>query len=301
VNALVVCNPQAGRQNGDSELSAALDVLRAAGWTFDMVSTTGRGEATRLAREAADAGLDALVVAGGDGTINEVIQGLSGSETALGHLPYGTINIWAREMGIPLRASLAAVALTRGQKRRVDLGVANGRRFLLMASVGFDGVVLQRAERWEQHKRQFGILPYLASGFLTAPGYRGADYELRYDGLIRKVQALMIVVGNTRVYGGRYRLTPEAVLNDGRLDVCIVKGRGLLSLVRQSLPVLLSGSVRYSDVEMLRVKDLSIRSDKQTLLQVDGELIGKSPVTFGVAPGSLQVLAPCDVDSGLMA
>jgi YegS/Rv2252/BmrU family lipid kinase len=265
------------------------------------VQTSARGDATRLARDAALAGKDALLVAGGDGTINEAIQALKGSDTALGYLPQGTVNVWAREIGMPLQPSLAARALTNSRRRLVDLGIANGRCFLLMASVGFDGKVLHRIRGWEHHKRRFGILPYVAGSISIVPFYRGADFELRYDGLIRRVQALMIVVSNTRLYGGRFYLTPQAVANDGWLDACIVKGRSPLALVRQALPLLLSGSIRHSDVELLRVKELTIRADVQQPLQVDGELVGKSPVTVSVVPAALQVLVPVGFTSDLVA
>src|SRR5205823_10411881 len=124
------------------------------------------------------------------------------------------------------------------------------------------GEVVQRAKHLERHKRRLGVLPYVAAGISTSVLYRGSDIELRYDGLIRKVQALMLVIGNTRLYGGWFRLTPQAVANDGWLDVCIVKGRGPLAMVRQSLPVLLSGSIKHSDVELIRVKDLTVQTDQ---------------------------------------
>jgi diacylglycerol kinase family enzyme len=131
--------------------------------------------------------------------------------------------------------------------------------------------------------------------------YRGIDVELRYDGLIRRVQALMLVVGNTRLYGGRYFLTPRAVANDGWLDLCIVKGRGPVDLARQSLPLLLSGSTRFSDVEVMRVRDLEIRSEHAAPYQLDGELAGSTPLQIGVAGRALRVLVPETFASDLIA
>jgi YegS/Rv2252/BmrU family lipid kinase len=242
-----------------------------------------------------------VLVAGGDGTINETIQALAHSETALGYLPYGTVNIWARELHIPLQIEGAARAIVQGRTERVDLGLANDRYFLLMAGVGFDGEIMRRAQSLERYKHRFGVLPYVATGLSAAPLYRGADVELRYDGIIRRVQMLMIVLGNTRLYGGRFQLTPNAVANDGWLDLCIVKGRGPLALVRQSLPLLLSGSIRHSDVELLRVRDLSVQADEPLPVQVDGELAGATPVRFAVAPRSLRAIVPRDFASNLIA
>lgn len=299
MNATILWNPRAGRLKGS--LEPALDILDRAGWTLSVRNTQGPGDATELARQAARSGADAVLVAGGDGTVNEAVQALAGTDTALGYLPLGTVNVWARELNMPLSVQGAARSLVDGRIERVDLGVANDRYFLLMASLGFDGEVLRRARTLEHHKQRFGVLPYVAIGLSTVALYRGYDVELRYDGLIRRVQALMLVIGNTRLYGTRFKFTPNAVANDGWLDLCIVKGQGPLALMRQSLPVLLSGSVKHSDVELFRVRELSIGSDEPVQLQVDGELIGTSPVNVHLARASLQVIIPREFTSSLIA
>jgi YegS/Rv2252/BmrU family lipid kinase len=246
-------------------------------------------------------GLDAVLAAGGDGTINEIVQALAGTRTALGYLPHGTVNVWARELHIPLDIEKAARTIAEGRLERIDLGRANDRYFLLMASVGFDTEVLRRAQALERHKQRFGILPYVASGLSAVPLFRGVDVELRYDGLIRRVHALMLVLGNTRLYGGWFQLTPNAVANDGWLDLCIVKGRGTFALVRQSLPLLLSQTIRRSDVELVRVRELTIAADEPLQLQVDGELDGTTPVTCCVEPKALSVIVPRGFTSDLIA
>jgi len=301
LNGLVICNPNAGRHDVIAALERALQILRSAGWTLAVRYTTEPGDATRFAQEAASDGADVVLVAGGDGTLNEAVQSLAHSDTALGYLPCGTVNIWAREICLPLEVEGAAHAMLDGRIQRVDLGIAGERYFLLMAGIGFDGEVVRRARSFEQHKRRLGILPYVVSTLVTAPLYRGADVELRYDGIIRRVQALMLVVGNTRLYGGYFRLTPNAVVNDGWLDLCVIKGKGFLSLARQSLPILLSRSVSYSDAELLRVKDLTVRGDAPLPLQVDGELIGTTPVQIGIAPKALHAIIPSQFNSDLIA
>jgi YegS/Rv2252/BmrU family lipid kinase len=253
-----------------------------------------------MAREAVVRGSEAVVVAGGDGTLNEAAQALAGTEIALGYLPSGTVNIWARELRMPLSAEAAARSIADGRVERVDLGMANDRYFLLMAGIGFDGDVVRRIERIQHHKHRFGILPYAVAGLSTAVRYRGIDVELRYDGLIRRVQALMLVVGNTRLYGGYFHFTPNAIANDGWLDLCIVKGKGPLALARQSLPLLLFRSIARSDVELLRVRELSIQTDSPVPFQLDGELAGMTPSVFTVAPRALRVIVPKDFRSDLI-
>jgi len=282
-------------------LEPAVEILERAGWSIAVSRTEGPGDATRIARVAAEAGQDAVLVAGGDGTINEAVQSLAGTETALGYLPYGTVNVWAREMTIPLEMQGAAHAIAEGRIERIELGRANQRYFLLMTSVGFDTEVLRRAQALERHKQRFGLLPYVATGLSTVPLFRGVDLELRYDGIIRRVQALMLVIGNTRLYAGRFQLTPNAVANDGWLDVCIVKGKGPIAMMRQSFPVLVSGSIARSDVELLRVQQLVVGADEPLPMQVDGELAGSTPVTFGVVPRALRVIIPSGFSSSLIA
>lgn len=301
MKAVLICNPSAGRKGGAEGLARAVDIMADAGWDVQVQNTEGPGDATLLATRAVEQEVDAVIVAGGDGTLNEAVQALAGSETALGYVPYGTVNVWAREMRLPLNAADAAREIITGRIERVDLGVADDRYFLLMASVGFDSEVLRRAQGMEQYKHRFGVLPYVATGLSTAPLFRGVDVELRYDGVIRRVQALMLVIGNTRLYGGRFQLTPNAVANDGWLDLCIIKGKGPLALVRQSLPVLLSGTISHSDVDIIRVQDLMVQAEEPIPVQMDGELTGTTPMRFGVAPRALNVIVPKDFASNLIA
>lgn len=301
MNAVLICNPRAGKGAGDNGLKPALDLLQRAGWSVDVKQSARPGDATRIAHEAVNQGLDAVLVAGGDGTLNEAVQALADTETALGYLPYGTVNIWARELGIPFRPMAAARTVIDGRIEQVDLGIANERYFLLMAGIGFDGEVVRRAQSLERHKKRFGVLPYVAASITTVPLYTGADVELRYEAVIRRVQALMLVVGNTRLYGGRFQLTPNAVANDGWLDLCIVKGRGPLALLRHTLPLLLSGKATHSDVEILRVRELSVHADEPLALQLDGEFNGMTPVTIRVAPRALRAIVPRTFDSDLIA
>jgi YegS/Rv2252/BmrU family lipid kinase len=301
MNATVVFNPNAGRGISNEAVHRVTAILEDAGWAVDTAMTCAPGDATRLARAAVEAGAGAVLAAGGDGTVNEVVQALAGTQTALGYLPFGTVNVWARELGIPLLAEDAARALLEGRIETVDLGRANERYFLLMAGLGFDAEVVRRAEALERYKARTGILPYVAASMSAAVLYRGFDVELRYEDVIQRVEALMLVVGNTRLYGGRYYFTPRAVANDGWLDVCIVKGKGPLRLARQSLPLLVSGSVAYSDVEAIRVRDLIIRSDTPIPYQLDGELTGATPLHIRVAPHALRVIVPSDASTELIA
>src|SRR5439155_5604546 len=147
-SAMMIANPTAGSYTQHIfELEETLVFLRRHGWQVELKLTQAAGDAQRLALEAVEQHIDVVIAVGGDGTINEIIQALAGSETALGVLPGGTANVWAREVGIPLNVSGAREALIQGQARRIDLGRANERYFLLMSGIGLDGEVTQAVEK----------------------------------------------------------------------------------------------------------------------------------------------------------
>ena len=166
--AVIIANPTSG--NGGFPLQnrhfdETLTFLRNQGWKAELWYTQSAGDGEQLARKAVKHQVNLVIAAGGDGTINEIIQGLAGSETALGVLPSGTVNVWARELGIPLDDTRARNILVHGQTRRIDLGCVNGRYFLLMVGIGFDGEVTQAVEG-KPLKRLgvLGILPALDDG-----------------------------------------------------------------------------------------------------------------------------------------
>ncbi|HYU72724.1 MAG TPA: diacylglycerol kinase family protein [Ktedonobacteraceae bacterium] len=141
--AVVIANPTSGSYASHAqEVEETMAFLRHSGWKVDLRLTEAAGDGRRLAREAVEQEAEVVIAAGGDGTINEVIQELAGSETALGVLPIGTVNVWAREMGIPLESVGAREVLLHGETRRIDLGRINDRFFLLMVGIGFDGEVV---------------------------------------------------------------------------------------------------------------------------------------------------------------
>src|SRR5437763_8553367 len=159
--AVIIANPSSGiggfpHQN--RHFDGTLAFLRSHGWKAELWYTQAAGDGEELARKAVKQQVNLVIAAGGDGTINEIIQGLAGSETALGVLPGGTVNVWARELGIPLDDTGARNVLVHGQTRRIDLGCVNGRYFLLMVGIGFDGEVTQAVEG--KPLKRLGILGY---------------------------------------------------------------------------------------------------------------------------------------------
>lgn len=300
--ARIVANPTSGGAHSEAalrELAETARWLTERGLPTELRLTRDAGHATELAREAAVAGLEMVIAAGGDGTVNDVIQALAGYRTALGVLPTGTVNVWAREMGIGLNAVDAREILLHGVRRRVDLGRAGQRYFLMMAGIGFDAEVARRVEQGRLKRFGLKLLEYLGAVLLLSVTHRPSSIRITMGQHKRRQQALMVIIGNTRLYGGALTFTRRAVADDGTLDVVIIGSGGMFHRInvigRALLRLPAAGPrVRYERAQMLRLE-----SKRPTPVQVDGEVIGYLPMTFSVASQALSVIVPRDAPAGL--
>ncbi len=288
---LIVFNPNAGQADALShELGACSEILRAGGWQIEMRPTGSPGDGSRIARAAAADGYDVVIAAGGDGTINEVINGLAGTRAALGALPIGTMNVWVRELGMPLQPRAAAEALLGARVRAIDLGRAGDRYFLLMAGIGFDAAVVGGVR--SQEKRKFGALAYVLRAFEIALGFRGTRVRLTIDGMVVRRRTILIVVGNSQLYGGVMKITARASIDDGLLDVCLINGNSLIDAPLRLVSIFLQRYTLDSKIEYYRAHSIRIESRQQLPIQVDGDHLGHTPIQFDVAPGILWALLP---------
>jgi YegS/Rv2252/BmrU family lipid kinase len=268
-----------------------------------------------LARQAASDGFDVVVACGGDGTIHDVANGLIGTEAALGVLPAGTANLWAREVGIDLQLEAAARQLVGSRRRRVDVGritIDGGphRHFLLMAGLGFDGAVMARTSR--SLTNRLGPLAVVWAGVQVLASARRTSVQIDLDGVAWQGKIAQIVVGNTRRYGGVTRFTPHAHIDDGRLDVCILTTHGLLPTVRQLGSLLLRQRPHRASAITDRVGHLTVAAPHAVPLQLDGNDVrqadgplsgpgGEVEYTFSVVAQGLTVLVPRDSDGSLFS
>ncbi len=291
--AVIITNPTSGSfsHHHPTEHEHTLTFLREHGWQVELWPTSGPGDAQKLARQAVEQKTSMVIAAGGDGTINEVIQSLVGSETALGILPTGTVNVWAREMGIPLDIAHAREVLVHGQTRRIDLGKVNERYFLLMVGIGFDAEITQAVE----HKplKRLGVLGYALAALWYGPGYMGlsATLKLDEDPPIR-TRALQIVAGNTQLYGGAFKFTWQARCDDGLLDLCVVYQRGLWGRFVVLGDFIFKRERRRLWVRYNTFKKVVIETHTPVATQIDGDPAGQTPVTLSVVPDSLKVVLP---------
>ncbi|RRR69894.1 MAG: diacylglycerol kinase family lipid kinase [Candidatus Viridilinea halotolerans] len=299
MRTMLVFNPAAGQAEAlERDLALAVEVWRSAGWQVELAPTRSAGDGTRLGRLAVDQGFDLVVAAGGDGTLNEVLNGLAGSRTALAPLPLGTMNVWARELHLPLQPRVAAEAILKWHPRRIDLGRAGERYFLLMAGIGFDAAIT--ADVRSDEKRRLGALAYVLRGILQTLRIRGARTRLVIDGRSLRSRVLMVVIGNTQLYGGLVKITHRAIIDDGLLDVAVFKGENGLNVIGRLIAILRR---RYSDdpdIDYYRARSITISSRPRLPVQVDGDSIGMTPMTFEVAPGALWALLPPDFAEDLV-
>ena len=299
-SAIIIANPTAGSYLFHTrQIDETISFLRSNGWDVELCLTEKAGDARRLARLAVEQQMGVVIAAGGDGTINEIIQELAGSETALGVLPIGTVNVWARETSIPLDHVGARKVLIDGKLRRVDLGKVNDRYFLLMAGIGFDAEVAHAIEK--KPIKRLGVVGYLLIGAWLGLGYHSFRTYLTANGRLIKKDALQIVIGNTQLYGGSIKYTWQAQCDDGQLDVCVVRKRNMLGRVIVFLDFLLNREQRLQWVTYAKSDVIEVRTRQPVAIQIDGEASGFTPAKFTVAPQALKVIVPHNAPASLFS
>ncbi len=237
------------------------------------------------------------MAAGGDGTVNEVVQGLAGTSSCLGCLPTGTVNVWAREAGFSSDIRRAARQLVSGRVVRLDLGKIDGRYFLLMAGVGLDGEVTASLGSEVTKKRKLGILPYIVQAAKVFPTYSGSQIDIEIDGHEQRLDALMVLVSNTRLYGGVAHPTPEAAAYDGHLDVRIFRGRRPIDIAGHIIPFVFG--LTSSRHRVVRATRVVIRADRPLKVQVDGDPSDQTPVEISVDHLALRAILGPNPDKSL--
>lgn len=293
---LVVLNPAAGQEDPARvrrQLGGAFAVRGAA---FDLVETAGAGDAERFAREAVALGYRAVAAVGGDGTVAEVITGLAGTEVPLAVVARGTGNQVAQNLGIPRELEAAVEVAVHGVARPMDLGqLADGRYFALMAGAGWDAEVMAVATR--ELKDRWGFGAYLYAGFVKALAPPSAHFRITADGQEFEVDAATVIVANVGqiVYDMLpldLRIGPGVSFHDGILDVCIFAPRTFPDVAAVLWRVARGRYVGDERMIYLRAREIRIESDVPIVTQVDGELIGETPLELRAVEDAVRVLVP---------
>mgnify|MGYP001350198634 CR=1 FL=1 len=299
-HAKVIVNPMAGACSTLRKWPRISRLLKHIGLSFDYEYTEGVGHAIELARLAASDGYRYLVAVGGDGTVNEVANGIlhstNSSSTSLGVLSTGTGSDFVRSVGIPWDYTSACSSLTSSRRLLIDVGVVEYRSsgqtrqrfFVNAAGVGFDAAVVAATERFPKYFG--GTIPYLAGLVRTLFGYRNKAAILRVGDKVEAKRILSVVVANGGYLGGGMHVAPGAEVNDGLLDVVIIGDVGKFETLK-TLPMVYKGThIRHPKVSMEKAAHVTIESPERVLVHADGELLGEGPASFRLVPAALSVV-----------
>lgn len=305
-----IFNPAAGSLWRAPRISEIESVLKAAGISCVIWPTKGADDVGRLAREALRNGCTHLLVFGGDGTIREAANALVGSDVILVPVPRGTANLLSHELGLDSDWRKIPEHLQRGCVRKIDMGVARGpfvgagmtQHFVLMAGMGADAVAVRGVD--PRIKRWLGWGLYILSGFWNVVRHRPFHATLHFlDPPVAPVivRAWAIVIGNARAYGIKgIRVTSRARIDDGLLDICVFQSASLLHFIGHFFKVLVGRHLEDEQVHYFQARSLRIETAEKIPVQLDGDLVGESPLELSVAPGVIRILVPShDNPSGM--
>ena len=297
---VLIANPVSGRRGQRQLVDQVAKRLEGAGRSPRIMWTARRGHAEELARIAVREGATHVTACGGDGTVNEVVNGLVASKVGteivtLGIVPLGRCNDLACTLNIPRRLPLVVQTLLSGNVNTVDLGKVNGRYFVTVASLGLDTVVNQYAAEGKPPFFLTGTVAYLYGTLVNLFRYQFIWVRLSGDMGEFEGSIFLAAVGNTTTYGGGMRIVPTAVIDDGRLDLCLVRKTPRLDVVKMLPRVYYGGHVKHPKVSMHTFRRMEITSREKVAIWADGEPIAHTPAVFRVVPRALRVLAPAEV------
>ncbi len=283
----LLTNPKAGKGRGRRTAAIALPRLQEAGFRVRELEGRDADEALELSRRVVEDGLEALVVCGGDGLVHTAVQALAGTQTALGVIPAGTGNDVARYLDVPRTdPQLAADVVVASRVREIDLGKVGSSYFVTVLAAGFDSKVNERANRMRWPK---GQARYTLATAAELRVFEPTPYTLELDGETRSLEAMLVAVGNGPSFGGGLRIAHGARLDDGLLDVVVIKPMSKRKLVR-IYPQLFSGKhVGIPEYEHHLVREVTVAAPG-VVAYADGERIGSLPLTVEAAPKALRVL-----------
>lgn len=300
--AYLVYNPAAGRFPSKMLTERAAEVFRSRGWQIQLEITHGGPHITELAKQAVVQNMDAFFVAGGDGSVNFAVNGLVGSSTALGVLPAGTANVWAKELGLKiltlthLNALEESAALMADAKIHLaDVGLCDGRSFLLWSGVGLDAYIVHHIEprsRWEKH---FSVAQYATSALIQASTFGGGiDIHVDADGEKFAGHYLLAVVSNIHRYaGGLAEISPAACIDDGEMDLWLFAGDTLLEVVTHAYDLWSGRHLESDQARCVPFRQLKLSSESLLYVQVDGEPSeARHEVSISIQSQALPILVP---------
>lgn len=304
----LIYNPMAGRFPSLPLVERAAKILNANSWDIELVKTQGGDHITKLAKRAARDNLDAVFIAGGDGSLHKAVEGLLDSETSLAVLPSGTANVWAQELGLPTLSWTNWAALEQsvnkllnGHIHLIDVGICQGIPFLLWGGVGFDAFVVHHLEPRTRLQKQFPAAQYAANMAWLSRTWSGMDLELWVDGEKMEGTFIVALVTNIHLYaGGKSVISPGAKLDDGRVDLWLFSGDSMLETLQHIFDLASGKHLDSKKTTRITCQDIQIRSSAELYLQLDGEPVTPSKkVKIAIKPQALKVMVPDNLPRSL--
>jgi diacylglycerol kinase (ATP) len=289
----VVINARSGNSS-PQEVRRALSSRRMGGSTGCEIHETIEDEdILATVRKAVEGGCDLIVAAGGDGTVSAVANGVVGSTARMGIIPLGTTNVLARELGIPLDLD-EACALLAGPNRTTDIDVmrVGDKHYVTQIGIGVDALMIRDTP--DEHKRWLGVAAYLWTAISRLIGFRLRRFSISADGRHARPRCLQVVLANCGTLGASgLRWGPDVRVDDGRIDVCILRARTLLDYLSVGISVLLGRHREDPNIQYLTAERVvSVSTDRPLPVQGDGEVIGETPIEVQVVPRALRVVVP---------
>ncbi|UJL47262.1 diacylglycerol kinase [Virgibacillus sp. NKC19-16] len=293
--ARIIYNPTSGREVFKKELPAVLERLEIAGYETSAHATTCEGDATDAARAAVDRGYDLVVAAGGDGTINEVINGIAEQEgrPKLGIIPGGTTNDFARALNIPRDIHKALDIILADQSMFLDIGKVNGHYFMNIAGGG--KLTELTYDVPSKLKTMLGHLAYYVKGIEMLPSLKPIRTKIEYDGNVIDEDIMLFLVANTNSVGGFEKLAPDARLNDGYFDLLILRKTNLAEFIRIVTLALRGLHLEHENIIYVQAKDIKVTTDEKMQLNIDGEYGGLLPGEFFNLQQHIELLVPYEL------
>lgn len=299
----LIVNPVSGSGRGKRDWLQVSTLLKEAGIGFKYTFTEYRGHATDLARKAVEEGWRGIICVGGDGSANEVINGIftqnnaSTKDVSIALIPVGVGKDWGRTIGIPSNYTDAVNAIKNastfiqdaGLVQYYDAGTLKKRYFANVAGIGYDALVTEKANLMKEQGRS-GTLPYLLSLITCLLKYRYTSVKLKVDGIELKDDVFSINVGICKYSGGGMMQVPEAIPDDGLLDLTLIKSIGKLEVLKNVKNLYDGSFIQHPRIETFRGREIIIESKPKIYLEVDGESLGHTPLRFNIIPKSVKVI-----------
>lgn len=292
--ARIIYNPTAGREVFRKHLADVLEKLERAGYETSTHATTAEGDATEAAKDAVLRNFDVIIASGGDGTLNEVIAGVSNFEKrpTIGLIPTGTTNDFARALRIPRDIDEAVNIIVRGETVPVDVGLMNNRHFINIAGGG--RLTELTYEVPSKLKTVLGQLAYYLKGIEMLPSIHSSPVRIEYDGEVFDDEAMLFLVGLTNSVGGFEKLAPNSSINDGKFTLIILKKCNIAEFIRVVSLAIRGEHLDDPLVIATKAEKISVSSSEEVLLNLDGEYGGRLPATFENKYRHINMFAPID-------